>query len=731
MQNFGRKAQSIGLILCGCRDRIPSLALFVLLGGPVVAQEGQGLARQGSAPLTVQVTVLGDSRVEGMLCETDSEGRILTERAVAAPGRLTLLPGERAQEIFFCHPSFWSERLEAPFHGTELQLFVGPSGTVKGTLVSRKELGAVTLRFIAPKRQLDPGDPARVLSSKCQREGKDLTCLMPAGTWLVKVVSGDLAPAVLQSIEVRVGEVIDIGEISLKQGGVVYGRVEPASRAMGLVAKVEAHHSHKDRPPFSTEERPSLSVYEARLDSDGIFTFSGLAPGLYQLAIVDALDNILNRVSFSLPNTVPLELESIYLDDPLLLRVTVSPSTDAAGEPWQLQILRDDGKEISERVVASSEILVYPGLWLVTVSDSEGIPWEERWLEIGGGETVLEQAFDFEVVFVSGELSLGGEPLAGSVFFGSTQGAPRISTESDDAGEFAAVLPRPGLWRALISASDQGVSRWVEGVEVAPDESGVAELSISLPGGCIAGKVSYADAKPVDRARVRISGDAGWVSSIFSDEDGQFRSCGIDDGSYAVKADYGFAEAISPQVSVVGEEATYLDLVLERVPTARLTISDTSTAVTVVVTGSGRSKSVTSGVGQGDLEVGLFEGASGVVIKAPGKPIQLIDPRDLASGDYSVEFAEAGGDLLLVLDDGDIDLGVNPTLTVRHNGAVFDHHTLFPAIEPMIDGNNKVTLPNLQPGIYEICLSSAQCTFVTVPEAGSATVDIGKLSGGS
>jgi hypothetical protein len=128
--------------------------------------------------------------------------------------------------------------------------------------------------------------------------------------------------------------------------------------------------------------------------------------------------------------------------------------------------------------------------------------------------------------------------------------------------------------------------------------------------------------------------------------------------------------------------------------------------------------------------VGLFEGASGVVIKAPGKPIQLINPRDLASGDYSVEFADSGGDLMLLASDPDMSLGSDPILTVNHGGATFDHRALFPVVEPVIDGNT-VTLRNLQPGIYEVCVLTTQCALVSVPAAGSSTVDISKLSGGT
>jgi hypothetical protein len=145
-----------------------------------------------------------------------------------------------------------------------------------------------------------------------------------------------------------------------------------------------------------------------------------------------------------------------------------------------------------------------------------------------------------DVVTVQGKLSLGDEPLAGTLWFGGRHASSGTKMESDSDGKFHGVLPREGTWPVEVEAVSPSVKAKAR-VEVHVGSDGLAEVEVVLPDTEVFGRVLDGDDKLIADASVEIFNEMGG-SFAETDAHGAFELRGVSEGNLQVSASKSLSE---------------------------------------------------------------------------------------------------------------------------------------------------------------------------------------------
>jgi hypothetical protein len=250
----------------------------------------------------------------------------------------------------------------------------------------------------------------------------------------------------------------------------------------------------------------------------------------------------------------PLELwteSETVLRDPVVLRapvaldVRVTPPLDWLGRAWRVTILRasdfsssHESEPVYEGTAGKDGTLALrqqrPGSFFVQIFDSVGNSFyanpDVSVLRPEDGKLDLE----IHMVDVDGEIHLGEEPLAATLWFGGRHGGARSEMHSDAEGLFRGVLPRAGEWRVEVRSHEPPIDANLR-VMVKADRDDRARVILQIPDTHLFGEVVGEDGTPVSGARVTL-GAAGLGVRADTDAEGGFSFRGFAPGPVTLSA---------------------------------------------------------------------------------------------------------------------------------------------------------------------------------------------------
>jgi hypothetical protein len=456
-----------------------ALATFVVLtaffcGDPAVASIRRG-AEQGEAVRRVSVTVRivgGASKVRAELTARPAGGVAEAPRLEgfdviggSSPVELSLSPG-RSWKIQASAPGFWSpETVLGPASDSALELTLWPAVQVRGVLhipSAAKAPERLDVELLKAPGAADVGQPQPPVSVGCHVEKLRVTlCSVPVGRWNLRVQAPGFAPHFLWNRTVKPAKGLDLGDLALRPGGSIFGQVTtsegPADRRR---ASVEIQPL-TDPGLTSDEETQGLKQKgsETLINAWGYFQLEGVAPGSYQVRASQPGFSPAVRSPVVVKRGTVTELEDpLVLSRPLRLSVTIDPPEAPYQKPWRLRVHRSRGSELMDQVAeGATDPTGYwrssplpAGPYRLEVLDGQGnrVAWRKVDLETGSQEVDLE----LPLIWLQGKVVLGDDPLEAHLWFGGIGGTESVEADSDDSGEFLAILPHDGTWTVDVQA---------------------------------------------------------------------------------------------------------------------------------------------------------------------------------------------------------------------------------------------------------------------------------------
>jgi hypothetical protein len=536
---------------------------------------GASLVSTAEIPVTLSLADGGQEPVAAMLRASmpDKPQQGEASVAVVVPGRDTFNAGAG---------SVWKLRLEAEGHwgpeslftvesGRPIELVLYPAGTLTGKL-SMPRGDALPKEISARFEQAAGAKAARRIPQgivQCPVTGDEFRCAVPAGKLDVRLRAKGYVSHFRWALDVPRAKTVALGTLELRPGGSVVGRVEaPGGEVQGTrVEVVPLQASHAAGPAEEVkQERLALS---GEADARGFFHLVGVPPGMYR--VVARSPNLGETVHEPVQVMLNVETEvreRLVLKKPSMLEVSVTPRVDPLGKPWRIELMEINTARSAFRP-AGHGVLSEEGTWrksgipqgryTLFIKDADGSRWLSEEIEVGGGREAVHRTLD--AVTVDGTVTLAGDPLAATLWFGGRHGPRNIRMLTDEQGAFTGVLPAAGPWNVEVESLDPQFSRLVE-VEVSSE----GRVEIDLPNRKVQGEVVDAETrKPAHTVVILTKTDERRPpSQARTDDKGAFSFLGLAEGGYVLQAFSGDGmRSSAPHQVEIGREREPAPVTLE------------------------------------------------------------------------------------------------------------------------------------------------------------------------
>lgn len=526
--------------------------------------------------------------------------------------------------------------------------------------------------------------------------------------------------------------------MALNSGSSVIGWVEAGGLAAALEqCEVELEPVSAGGPPRLMEgERAKLRSRTLLSDARGFFHFSGVEPGAYRLTARHPAFAPATLEGLAIPAGAEVRLPSpIVLRPASRLEVWISPATDPEGEPWRLELWKRGASGGLRTPVTAKPEPAPDGHWLrpglaagrhwLRVLDERGQAFALRELDVSPDDPPLFVTLD--PTPIEGALKLGGEPIAGSIYFGGRRGSESVRVEANEEGAFSGTLPRSGSWVVEIVAKERKVDRWLREVHVrALEGGGPAHIALNLPATTLTGRVLRESGAPAAGARVTIvrGDEAAAPILLAAGDDGRFETAGAAPGDYQVEAEGEEGEADPISLSLdERRQSRGVELILRprRELSGRLVFGDAgvrAARVTALPLLGGLEPFTSPQLAavsdeQGAFSLKLPRWADGVelVVEAPGFALRQIRLHPLPEDAVAIPLAQDGGTLQWTIQGGfspQSPADAMPTLYGAAGMALSlallrDWSNLHGIQTAEMGELAELTIPNLEPGTYTAC----------------------------
>ena len=406
----------------------------------------------------------------------------------------------------------------------------------------------------------------------CDLFGVEFVCQVPMDTLDLKLSSTGHVPIYRWDLEMSES----LGEIRMYRGASFGGWVVADGGEGGIsLALVPRTIGWEGRA--SERIRRNLRALTVEASEEGFFLIGPVPPGGYDLEVsrkglpglrIEDLDLTGEKEVFhsEVIELVPAPGLDLYLTPP------VNPEQ----QPWEVVLMqpRSNSNVVKTLHRAAAGFdghwhldAVPSGEYRFEVRDHRGATWLVR-------ELTLEQLreplfFELDSVAVEGTLSIGDEPLDGTVIFGTRDRRPNVYMKAA-GGKFAGILPREGVWKIEVEIG--GFATMAEPVSIARLASGsAAPVEIKLPDTVLEGEVRWGS-EPASEAFVSVyeAGDSSGkrpkrTVRLRTDEEGKFEVRGLQPGTLQVSAYLGVFDPASDWIAVEiqeGFETPYFKLQL-------------------------------------------------------------------------------------------------------------------------------------------------------------------------
>ncbi len=672
------------------------------------------LAGAPSTPVTVWVAGSDGQEVTATVPAGTTE--ITVTAVVPPPWRL----GARC-------PGFWSSPrnlAEPPTAPVQLELWPAAELALAAHLPPGEEAPEELEVVLTPAHADTAGQP-KVAEARCPLEkGKAQGCLVPAGTWHLRLQVGTLAPHLAWNVTLPPGGSVDLGRLEFRPGATVAGQVVAAPAVAAEATVVEA----TPRRLAAAQEagsRSALAAAERQVPVDpwGRFAVAGLSAGTWilrarqQECAAPPLPVTVNPPEGVIELTSPLELRC---PAPLEVKVTPLESIPATGlevEVYPLGLEQDAETPLAAGEVGEDGRWRSPplpaGLYLVILSTPDGATMAIQEVKLEGEAAEVE--FSLRVVVVSGRVLEGRRGVAAEVDFHAPDDGANLVVHSDDEGNFVATFPRPGRFRPFVTLAKPRQVLSLPTVEV---KAGAA-LTLRLPHTRVRGEVRQGDGvSPAARASVEAIGPDGYpAAKATADGEGRFELRGLPAGRLTLAATAGGKRSRPLEVELLEGRESQVVLLLEDSLTVRCRVRGAGAGVVgaqVLAWGAdaaGRLLASISGEAttgpDGTAAVALAPGAArvSVAVLAPGFALYEAPPQPLLAADEHLEVAldQAAGTLVV---DSNLYADDHVPLLVKDGRPLVVSSMLgqWASLHGKLPGaTQEWEIPMLPPGRYRLC----------------------------
>jgi hypothetical protein len=628
-------------------------------------------------------------------------------------------------ELTIISDGYWgSPLIITPMSDAQLQLW--PRTTITGTL------GRPVPRSDELRMTFESADASRVGqapqgSTVCQSSEKTWTCPVPAALLDLQFGLQGFATEFRWHVNAAAGTVTDAGRLDFTPGASLAGELEIRGSEKAL-EKIELSLSAANPIPGQKVRRLT-----AKSNARGFFQFKGVPAGRYELRAAGTGLITPPRAVDVIAGLNAVLREPLVAAKPRRLSVDILPTIDVEGQRWLVELFVQSPGSADVGLVTQgfasaagqwSASNVTPGDFTLYVRRMNGSLWKMEEFTMPADDFTLQILVAGQRV--KGTVMLGGRPIAATVEFDGSE-----KFVADEHGQFQGSAPKlpSEKTHVLVTHDSPAIFRYVE-VEGHPSPDGETVFDIKLPNTTILGRTINPDGSLVPFATLTIRSEGAKLpEQPFSGEDGQFQVAGLEPGTHKIQAD-----AFRKRSDVVDVEAsdslnpTMIDLVLHedaevrgdvmmgtlRVPSAEIYALPRHVATSFVTKGK------SDPTGRFVLYLPPGTETYDLIVLSPGFAtvtgrIARRDPKKI----LHVETTQRGGSLTVTTPDAKL-------VTIRREGGEFRLSWLAWMVKGTVERKedlDHVTLPNLEPGRYEVCLK-ARCTPVFVPPLSNATVSL-------
>lgn len=683
---------------------VPALIVLALPGVAVAATARIDIRTTATPPVT------GKLMLRSVRPEATGEKAV----AVRVPGTAEVEVDEGMYIAELNADGAWlSPQVVTIRDGITIALQARPTGMIGGT---SSPASPVEIRFTSTTEPLIAGE------ARCVNEKESFRCVLPAGTFDLRVGADGYVPQYRFATEVQAARTERIGTVALVPGGSIAGQLESESG--------EARNAKLSLARADGKGAPSA----LKVTSRGFFSVGPLPPGDYVLTAAQ-------KGLVSVPVTVNVRdgaearlREAIVLAKPRRLAVIISPPIDPIAVGWEVGLRQLGPPKSAPRLVAEGAASLdgswsadglLPGRYEIMVRPKGGPVWHVEALDIEDALTtrqVLVQSIRFE-----GTVRYGDAPLAAKLRFRGDHDIVSIPWRSDERGEFHGymAIPKEKRWIVSVTADVPAIDVTLHDVPMHLNEAeGVARIAIELPATVIEGTVIDERNAPVKHALINVEPrdprSAG--TQVTSDERGEFTVSALAPGAYRVTAAAYLQESEAVEIAVAenGDEPPPLRLQVKsyrkwagRITTTRgQPIQDAriiAAAVDVPVVSAYPAHSDADGrfVLLVPASARLFD-----MIVAPRGYVYNYFRRPF-SDELNIVVNPAGGTLVVdVPDDRSLEAAI------WHNGSVLSGHSFLSTwvaeLAQNASGTTRLRIPQLDPGLYTLCLVPAGTAATSV-----------------
>lgn len=625
------------------------------------------------------------SKVEAILHATPIVGDAAEREAgrrsipIEVPGKGKLsLPEGKTWKVDLETEEYWSEPAVVTTAGDEgpsIRIELHPTGSVASGLRFAKSEDPpppeIVVHFNSRERRTSDTEGFRG-STRCPIVDSRWQCRVPIGILDFRLQIPGFVSHFFFDREVSPSKPLSFGNLSFVRGaslgGFVHAEDDSPVNEECCALLLRPRAGDRNDPGGETKRM----AVTATVNEFAFFLFDGVAPGAY---VLEATHEKLTKITV---DSIVIHPETeLFLRDTLVFRrpveatFSITPPVDVTGKRWALELMATQptfSRAGSGKADASGNWRksgLQPGKYLLTIFDSSGarVGFEE--LEMAQEEASF--TIELDTVWAEGEVRLGDEKLAASLFFGGVSGVVSVRMDSDDEGLFSGYLPRDGEWDVDIKVKDPKIFRRLRHVEVKEGQDGVAYVDVELPDTLLEVEVDDDRGNPVHGAMVLVMRFPATEKPSFdrTDEDGVFSVRGLDYSEFRIQA-----VAMSPQgllrsdpIAATLSEAspsTSVELVVRRtkklrgkvvasvgtaVPGARIELEQVMTGdlLNMLIQGA-----QTDHDGSFELEVPPDLQKVSATVLAPGFVLSLIEISADPSQENVIPLSQDGGGTLVV-----------------------------------------------------------------------------------
>ena len=510
-----------------------------------------------------------------------------------APGReaqsvsVRLVPGDQPEAVtvrYECVPGEYFVRtatlVSRPFRvdanrcGSPRDVVLFAAATLRGRIAAPQDVPAIPVIAVAMRACADRtrGDDLGQYRFRATADGL-FSVPVPAGCLSSSLRAAALAPVPIPRLELKPGDVHDLGVITLKHGATLTVAVRsndtPEVGASVSLVPAEKYDAFLDG---LFGGKPMPVVVAGTTNRSGEVSFIGVPPAVVYLAATSK-----DRAGFA----GPLELvEGEEVDaDPVAIwgpaSVNFLVTGDSSWIPPESDVFIVGTPAMRELRTTNATFVSVK--WPEAEPEPHRVPVPGRWrfqIQLANGTVIDKQDVDVlpdltttvelsvERVLYRGRVLIGNVPAAGTLSLSRQQApVPRAAqATTDDEGRFAVGLPEPGLYYALFLGKG-GTCRWARG---SAEFTQAREALIRLPATGVIGSVGFADGRPAPGAIVHVEPPterviedptlAAYMPFGTADPSGAFTIQCLEPGVYQLSARMGTRKS-QPQPVTVGEGA--------------------------------------------------------------------------------------------------------------------------------------------------------------------------------